>query len=197
MCGVASVVVLFCLAAEGDGGRDLALRELGDEDTSKMRAELPNLLKRIRADTLGAQNLLLLRDFLENKEGVEDALFEDIDVSDVEVEIATMVTNLAHSIMSELRTLAAGGLGSSEQERLVASISVGLQTISRTNSEIETLLRPGHGLETVPLEKTTEGCSAQLAERLDEARAIRGRLSRDVANIDDNMLVRRRERATE
>lgn len=156
------------------------LKEVCRRENAEIKGSISGILSQIPASRMVSARRSDLQDLLRKKEMVEAAIFADGEVSDVEMEIAGMVSDLCRALLVDLRKLAAPQISELEQIKLAASIERALKTVERTQAEIETLIEPAHGLGGAAAATISEERASRLEERLEEAKAIRERLQRDM-----------------
>jgi len=149
------------------------------KENAVLATRLDNALDAIGTRAIGADAAARLRNVAAHKTAIETAIIEDGHVSGDEREIAAMVGQLCGGLIGEVESLAALPPDAGGQAALAREILRGLETLERTRQEIHTLLNPAPDTRGQPGHPLREHAN-QLQERLDEARAIRTRLSRDL-----------------
>ncbi len=161
------------------------LREAAFLESVKTHFATENSALTVRLDRSLAETALdkklvpRLRQLVAHKTAIETEILEDGLLTGDEREIALMTGRLCSGIVAELETLAELPPGADRRDALIAEIHRGLKTVERTRQEIQTLLRPvpDAGPATSPALREHAN---ELQARLDEASAIRRRLSEDL-----------------
>ncbi len=160
----------------------LLLKKKAVTDNAEIEKKIAASSPRLRMVEDGKISAALPR-FLLQKRRIDTAIFEDERISPVEAEIAGMVADLSRAWLADLEKLASGSLNEKERLHVVSAVWKGLKVMDKTQTEIDTLIRPAHDLTPV-VESIAADRAQRLEDRVDEARSIRDRLVRDLKDSD-------------